>query len=118
MAMRLRCILLALGLASLSTTATATESPACGCVALPNQTGLLWAGAEPELDLRALAELAAPMPWFSPDEPALAADFAPLPHPCDAPSSVPVVYYQLEQVLLRDDVHVTEPPDEDPALMS
>src|SRR5262245_36638599 len=59
--------------------------------------GVVWQGPPPAPDLPALARLLAPILWYSSDEPLiLKRPGTPIPHahPCDSPSSKPVVYYQ------------------------
>ncbi len=66
--------------------------------------GVIWQGLGPAPDLPALAHLLAPVLWFSSDEPLLmrrGQAAIPEPHPCDAPSEQPVVYYQVSDIVLR-----------------
>jgi len=63
-----------------------------------------WQGADPAPDLPAIAELLAPVLWFSSDEPLIILRNGrpiPHPHPADAPSVSAVVYYQATDIVLR-----------------
>ena len=91
---------------------------ACSCnpSALANLgPGMLWQGTE-RLGLKEIAALAAPVLWFSGDEPLIGPDLPliPAPHPCDAPSSHAVVYYQVTHLVLRGAARVTRPEEDDP----
>ena len=60
--------------------------------------------------------ITAPVLWFSTEEPLLLQGDRNLPsvHPCDAPASGPVVYYQVTRIQLRSGVKVGWPPHNDP----
>jgi hypothetical protein len=89
---------------------TQPAEPSCSCGEEP---GIVWNGDEP-ISLLEIAELAAPILWFSPDEPLLKREDAiPMAHPCDTPASNAVVYYQVAELVYRDN-KVTLPPEEDP----
>jgi hypothetical protein len=77
--------------------------------------GTIWRGDRmPSLD--EIAELAAPVLWFSPDEPLIAARQGPLPSPlpCDRSSDVGVVYYRLHALVLSGSERVSVPEADDP----
>ncbi len=80
------------------------------------QAGVLWRGSSPELGLRDIATLAAPSLWYSRDEPLLLSDNPVIPefHPCDVPSTDPVVYYQVVEIKYRGDEPVERPEEDDP----
>jgi hypothetical protein len=93
--------------------------PGCACLAPGDaefETGRVWQG-DRALSLEEIADLLAPVLWFSADEPLLVEGEGPLPHPhpCDPDQSRPVVYYQLHSVRLVGDARVTVPPEDDPA---
>jgi hypothetical protein len=92
-------------------------TPACTCDAKhPAPPNVLWRGPAPSLSAADLAELASPVLWFTPDEPLLDAggNVPPDPHPCDAPSSVPVVYWAVDRLQYRAAGEVPEPVETDP----
>jgi hypothetical protein len=93
----------------------AADADRCSCAA-GSGVGLLWRGATPATP-EALAALAAPVLWFSPDEPLLqdGGPIPPDPHPCDAPANGPVVYWALDRVRVRGEI--STPADEDPKLL-
>ena len=80
------------------------------------EPGLLWHGKSSGLGLADVAAIAAPVLWFSADEPFIAQGERALPHahPCDAPASTAVVYYQVMRIKLRSGVRVGWPPQDDP----
>jgi hypothetical protein len=80
------------------------------------QPGVLWQGSSPDLSLRDIATLAAPILWYSRDEPLLFTDnpIVPEAHPCDVASTTPVVYFQVVEIKLRGDESVTLPEEDDP----
>lgn len=90
----------------------------CACPRADAPAGLLWRGPEP-IGMPQIAALAAPVLWFSPDEPLLASPDHPPPdpHPCDAPSSGAVVYWSVDRIRLRGDEKVTTPAADDPRIM-
>jgi hypothetical protein len=101
--------------------ATARQLPAAACACKPNALqrlpdGVVWQGAE-RLGLEDIAALVAPVLWFSADEPLLdeTAPAIPSAHPCDTPSTGPVVYYQVTRISYRGSIPVTLPIDADPA---
>ena len=79
--------------------------------------GILWRGAEP-IGLEEIARLAAPVLWYSSDEPLFLAGSAALPdpHPCDPKGGAGVVYYQAQELHLIGSERVTLPPQDDPDL--
>ena len=96
---------------------SAQVSCACDPVALATLgPGVVWQGADP-IGLKEIAALAAPLLWFSADEPLLGPDLPPIPaaHPCDSPSTRAVVYYQVSRLVLRGDSKVTSPEQDDAA---
>ncbi|NMO13570.1 hypothetical protein HPC49_00440 [Pyxidicoccus fallax] len=83
---------------------TTKQGPADGCRldALP---GVVWHGTETKLSLARLAAYAAPIYWFSPDEPRLRSEEAgdiqlPQALPFQPAAATPVVYYQFDEVSL------------------
>ncbi|MGH7725710.1 MAG: hypothetical protein ACREOU_09795 [Candidatus Eiseniibacteriota bacterium] len=67
---------------------------------------VVWHGNDPHMDFRRLAAYCAPVLWFSPDEPLLDGASGqdikiPTPFPFETPSSDPVVYYRVREVLER-----------------
>jgi hypothetical protein len=96
---------------------TAEAGAGCACEegrAAP--ANVLWRGPAPALSAEELAALAAPVLWFSSDEPLLRAggNVPPDPHPCDAPSSTPVVYWAVDRLQLRGGDRVPEPVEREP----
>jgi hypothetical protein len=94
----------------------AASGGACACEAgRPAPPNVLWRGPAPKLTAGELAALAAPVLWFTPDEPLLQAggNLPPDPHPCDAPSAVPVVYWAVDRLQLRGGDEVSEPVETD-----
>jgi hypothetical protein len=92
-------------------------APACKCDAeRPAPANVLWRGPAPSLRAADLAALASPVLWFTPDEPLLEAggNVPPDPHPCDAPSTVPVVYWAVDRLQHRAAGEVPEPIETDP----
>jgi len=79
---------------------------------------VLWRGAAARLSAADVAALAAPIVWFSADEPLLrmGGNLPPDPHPCDAPSAVPIVYWAVDRVALRGTKRMTEPVEVNPEL--
>ena len=81
---------------------------------LAEQYGIIWTGLDPEMTIERLAAYAAPVLWFSPDEPLLKKGprrlkgkdvTIPEPFPFEDASEQPVVYYRVRRVLQ----HVDEP---------
>jgi len=69
--------------------------------------GVVWHGTQTVLPLSRLAAYAAPVYWFSPDEPKLRAEDGealrlPEALPFEAPAPTPVVYYQFSEVTLQE----------------
>jgi hypothetical protein len=69
-----------------------------------NIPGVIWWGTETEMTVERLASLAAPIYWFSPDEPLLrGAEGRDIRMPAHLPfedsASAPVVYYQLDEIV-------------------
>ena len=80
------------------------ELSSCHPSALP---GVVWWGTERYMTAKRLVSYAAPVIWFSPDEPSLqGAEGAEIRHPepftFDAPSDGPVLYYQITDLQLRE----------------
>ena len=79
---------------------------------------VFWQGDTPELSLQEILTLAAPVLWYSSDEPLFPKGDFPLPHahPCDEPADTGIVYYQLKKIRLRPGMaNVTLPPRDDPS---
>jgi len=94
----------------------AVAGPAMAQSAPITEPGLVWYGKQSGLGLAEVAAITAPVLWFSTDEPFIVQGDRALPHahPCDAPSSSGVVYYQVTRIQLRSGVRVGWPPQEDP----
>ena len=110
-------VLLAVALAASPAGAAPKGAAKCACDAdHPAPPNVLWRGPAPTLSAAELAALAAPVVWFTPDEPLLYAggNLPPDPHPCDAPSKVPVVYWAVDRLQLRGTEEVPEPIETDP----
>lgn len=77
--------------------------------------GVVWKGDQPELGLKEIALLLAPVLWFSSDEPLITQGDLPIPHPhpCDESSTKAVVYYQVTRINLRGSKEVNQPEEED-----
>lgn len=85
----------------------------CPCSGV-GSSGVLWSGASP-LGLTEIADIAAPVLWFSRDEPLLRrGEVIPSAHPCDLPSATPIVYYQVIQIAHRGEAEVGRPEENDP----
>jgi hypothetical protein len=87
------------------------ESCSCGGAG-PSSPNVLWRGpTTARLSAADVAQVAAPIVWFSADEPILrmGGNVPPDPHPCDAPSAVPIVYWALDRVALRGPETLAEP---------
>ncbi|MGC4000793.1 MAG: hypothetical protein QM767_26415 [Anaeromyxobacter sp.] len=110
--------LLALSLAAAPVRGAAADPALAACSCGDAAPNVLWRGAKPSLSAPELAELAAPVLWFTPDEPLLRAggNVPPDPHPCDAPSSAPVVYWAVDRLQLHGTERVQEPAEQDPRL--
>ena len=89
-----------------------SDAPRCACpppLAPETPPGVVWQRGEPAPDLPALADILAPVLWFSSDEPLIVLRNGPpipQPHPSDVPSSTAVVYYQATDIVLRGDDRV------------
>jgi hypothetical protein len=97
--------------------AIALAAPAAAQTTAPlTEPGLLWHGKQSGLGLSDVAAIAAPVLWFSSDEPLILQGERALPHahPCDTGSAQGVVYYQVTRTKLRTGVRVGLPPHEDP----
>jgi len=73
-----------------------------------NLPGIVWWGTESEMTVERIASLAAPIYWFSPDEPLLAGTEGrdirmPSNLPFEDSASAPVVYYQLDEIVTIED---------------
>jgi len=89
---------------TLGTRVERQEHPSCNPGALP---GVVWWGTERYMTAERLVSYAAPVVWFSPDEPSLqGAEGAEIRHPepftFDAPAHNPVLYYQITDLRLRE----------------
>ncbi|MEJ2720249.1 MAG: hypothetical protein P8181_03790 [bacterium] len=98
--------------------ASAQASTNCRCLdpADPNYTpAVIWRGDSPSLTLPEIVTLAAPVLWYSTDEPLIALGEIPLPHahPCDKPSDKGVVYYQVTKIELRRGKERVTIPEQD-----
>jgi len=102
--------------ACLGSVAPAHAQP-CACDSSSSTTdpGVLYRDARPP-SFDEIVHMLAPVLWFSPDEPLLLEGIRAIPsaHPCDAPASGAVVYYQVAEVVLRGERLVTDPPQDDP----
>lgn len=82
--------------------------------------GLVWRGDEP-IGLHRIAILAAPIMWFSMDEPLMLSGEGPLPnrHPCDPePAPTGAVYYAVRSLRLRSAGRkVMTPAQDDPEFL-
>src|SRR5215470_16550388 len=89
---------------------------ACRAASAAAVPGVVWQGTD-HLDLAEIADLLAPMLWFSADEPLLAEGRPPIPttHPCDTPSDRAVVYYQVTSLTYHGDARVGRPEQADEA---
>jgi len=89
---------------------------ACGPASSVATPGVVWQGTD-RLMLGDIAELLAPMLWFSADEPLLGEGYPPIPtaHPCDAAADSAVVYYQVPQLTYRGSEPVARPEESDSA---
>ncbi len=78
-------------------------------------TAVIWRGDEPKLMLPDIVGLAAPVLWYSYDEPLLLRGEFPFPHPhpSDTSAKGAVVYYQVMKVMLRGGDQVTIPEQQD-----
>jgi hypothetical protein len=65
-----------------------------------NIPGIVWWGTDTEMRVQRIASLAAPTYWFSPDGPLLR---APAQLPFEDSASIPVVYYQLDEIVTMKD---------------
>ena len=80
-------------------------------------SGVVWKGEGPDLQLRDIVELLAPILWFSTDEPLITQyEDALLPHahPCDPIQEDGVVYYQVRKIRLAGREEVLLPVEENP----
>ena len=65
-----------------------------------NIPGIVWWGPDTEMTVQRIASLAAPNYWFSPDGPLLR---VPAQLPFEDSASIPVVYYQLDEIVTMKD---------------
>ena len=113
--MRVSDLKLLLAFAAVFCAANAWTQPegVCPCGNLPREPGVLWTGSEP-IGVNEIVRLAAPILWFTRDEPLLDEEgVVPQAHPCDDPSDHAIVYYQVTEIANRGD-SVTLPPEDDP----
>lgn len=83
-----------------------TDTAALRCCRYEEVPGLIYVGARNEMTFEEIASYAAPVLWFSPDEPLLEGSegseiMIPTPFPFEDPASRPVVYYRVRRILLR-----------------
>ncbi|MGD8363023.1 MAG: hypothetical protein PVJ04_16470 [Gemmatimonadota bacterium] len=93
-----------------ATVAHGQEPRACNPRGLP---GVIWWGEEQYLTAKRLVSYAAPVVWFSPDEPSLGrAEGAQIMHPepftFDRPAESPVLYYQITDLQMRESADESE----------
>ncbi|HXT69416.1 MAG TPA: hypothetical protein VN700_06665 [Vicinamibacterales bacterium] len=102
-------------LAAAAPAAAQIQAPTPAATA-PIAPGLIWYGKQSGLGLADVATITAPVLWFSTEEPLILQGerSLPHPHPCDAPSTGGVVYYQVTRIKLRSGVRVGWPPQDDP----
>ena len=98
----------------------------CQHLDLAEQYGIIWTGADPRMPIERLAAYAAPVVWFSPDEPLLKIGqtggrmargkdiLIPEPFPFENNPGKPVVYYRVRRILQRLDEPGAGTYDEDP----
>jgi len=94
---------------------TAAAPECCQHAELAEQYGIIWTGDEPKMPIERLAAYAAPVVWFSPDEPLLKIGqsggrtargkdvLIPEPFPFEDDPGKPVVYYRVRRILERLD---------------
>jgi hypothetical protein len=123
-----RCVVLAFALVAIAraaqgappeAAASAAPAASCSCAGRgPSGPNVLWRGATAHLSAADIAALAAPVVWFSADEPLLrmGGNIPPDPHPCDALSDVPIVYWAVDRIALRGAEEMTEPVEVNPEL--
>jgi hypothetical protein len=111
-------LLTASGAVEAAGTAPPSTPPAVDCCRheeLAEEFGVLWSGLDRTMTIERLAAYAAPVLWFSPDEPLLKArrkqgwsrgkEIAiPEPVPFEESAGGPVVYYRVRRILQRTDV--------------
>jgi hypothetical protein len=118
-ALRLALTILALpALTGISQAAVADEAPpsftaeCCRHEELASQYGIIWTGHDPMMTIERLAAYAAPVLWFSPDEPLLREGGRrlkgteiqlPEPFPFEQDPGQPVVYFRVTSILQRVD---------------
>jgi hypothetical protein len=108
-------------LIAVAATLPAAAQTAADCRCLDDEdpgykTAVLWRGPAPSLTLPEIVTLAAPVLWYSTDEPLIVKGDYPLPHahPCDDPADMGVTYYQVTKIMLRPGAaDVTIPEQED-----
>ncbi len=108
-----------LALPASADTPPAIDTQACECQTTAGywpDAGVLYRGKRSP-SFQEIVTWCAPGLWFSPDEPLLLEGRRNIPsaHPCDTPSDSAVVYWQLEDALLRGAARVTEPVERDSA---
>jgi hypothetical protein len=94
---------------------SAPEAPTAECCRhqdLRADYALVWTGLDPQMSIERLAAYAAPILWFSPDEPLLKEGPVrrkgkdidiPVPFPFEEESDQPVVYFRVRRILQRLD---------------
>jgi hypothetical protein len=93
-------------LVSADTVPAQTAALPCGCD-YSDVPGAVWWGPPRQMTVAELVAYAAPVFWFSPDEPSLGRTHGPgimipEPFPFQRTEGRPVVYYQLKEVVQRD----------------
>jgi len=96
-------------------TGTAGAADCCAHADLAEQYGIIWTGHDATMPIERLAAYAAPVLWFSPDEPLLKIGqtggrmargkdiLIPEPFPFEDHPASPVVYYRVRRILQRLD---------------
>ncbi|QDG53834.1 hypothetical protein FIV42_24735 [Persicimonas caeni] len=85
----------------------------------PTDGRVLWTGDQTRMSLEQLAAYAAPVLWYSPDEPLLEEIEGPEPinipmaFPFEEPSEKPVVYYRVREIIRAEDEKAYFPAGED-----
>jgi hypothetical protein len=115
-ALSVSLIFLIFAAAGTSAAASETVGPAtaecCKHEDLAADYGIIWTGSDPQMTIERLAAYAAPILWFSPDEPLLkegpirkkGKDIKlPTPFPFEEDTGEPVVYFRVRRILQRED---------------
>jgi len=115
-ALSVSLIFLIFAAAGTSAAASETVGPAtaecCKHEDIAADYGIIWTGSDPQMTIERLAAYAAPILWFSPDEPLLkegpirnkGKDIKlPTPFPFEEDTGEPVVYFRVRRILQRED---------------